>query len=230
MRAVVTGANRGIGLEFVRQLLARGDRVDAGVRDPARATELDAMVRSARGALAVHACDVRSDASVRGFAEALGDAAVDLLINNAGVYGGRHQSLGDVDCADAMDTYNANALGAVRVSFALLPCVRRGTGRRIVHVTSGMGSISDNRSGGFYAYRMSKAALNMASKSLAVDLRGEGIISVVINPGWVRTDMGGRGASTPVDQSVTGMLQQIDAVTVDRSGTFLNWRGGEYAW
>lgn len=99
-----------------------------------------------------------------------------------------------------------------------------------MHVTSGMGSISDNTSGGYYAYRMSKAALNMMSKSLAVDLRAEEISSIVINPGWVQTDMGGDNAPTPVEESVRGILHVIDAATLADSGEFLNWKGNRYPW
>jgi NAD(P)-dependent dehydrogenase (short-subunit alcohol dehydrogenase family) len=105
-----------------------------------------------------------------------------------------------------------------------------GRGAKVIHVTSGMGSIEDNKSGRFYAYRMSKAALNMASRSLAVDLRGDGIASAVINPGWVQTDMGGRGAPTPVADSVGGMLREIDAFSLERSGVFLDWKGRPYPW
>jgi NAD(P)-dependent dehydrogenase (short-subunit alcohol dehydrogenase family) len=230
MKAVVTGANRGIGLEFVKQLLARGASVDAGVRDPDRAVQLCEMEKNANGALRVHVCDVSDDASVHAFARNVGDAPVDLLVNNAGVYGGAHQGVSEMDFRDALATMNTNALGAVRVSLALLPVIRKSKTKKIVHITSGMGSIGDNSSGGFLAYRMSKAALNMASKTLAVDLRNDGVISVVINPGWVQTDMGGAGASTPVRDSVAGMLAQIDGVTLANSGAFLNWRGGEYVW
>jgi NAD(P)-dependent dehydrogenase (short-subunit alcohol dehydrogenase family) len=234
MRVVVTGANRGIGLELVRQLLARGDHVEACVRDPERATALREL---AGEALRVHRVDVTEPASIAELARTLGDAPVDLVINDAGVYGGSHQSLGQLArdsspsaWADLASTYAVNAIGALRVTVALLPHVRRGTGKKLVHITSGMGSIADNTSGGYYAYRMSKAALNMMSKSLAVDLRGEGILSVVINPGWVQTDMGGVNAPTPVGDSVRGILTQIDAAALEHSGEFLNWKGGRYAW
>jgi NAD(P)-dependent dehydrogenase (short-subunit alcohol dehydrogenase family) len=226
MRIVVTGANRGIGLELVRQLAARGDEVDAACRQPEGATELRAIA----GRVRVGRCDVSDDASVRAFAAELGDAAIDIVFNNAGVSGGSHQSMRDMDFAEAMRTYEVNALGPLRVSIALLPHVRRGGGKKLVHVTSGLGSIADNRSGGFYGYRMAKAALNMMAKNLAVDLRGEGIISVVINPGWVQTDMGGTSAAIAVADSVHGILQQIDAVTLEQSGSFLNWKGGGFPW
>jgi NAD(P)-dependent dehydrogenase (short-subunit alcohol dehydrogenase family) len=136
----------------------------------------------------------------------------------------------DLELGDVGDTFDVNATGALRVSVALLPNIRRGGAKKLVHITSGMGSISDNTSGGYYAYRMSKAALNMMSRSLAVDLRGEGIASYVINPGWVQTDMGGRSAPTPVEESVRGILNEIDRATLADSGEFLNWRGNRYAW
>jgi NAD(P)-dependent dehydrogenase (short-subunit alcohol dehydrogenase family) len=230
MRVVVTGASRGIGLEFTRQLAARGDRVVAAVRDPARASELASLAAGARAAVSVHRLDVTDDASVQAFAAEVGDEPVDLLINNAGVFGGSHQSLGDVDFDDAIATYEINALGPLRLTFALLPAIRRGAGKKIAHLTSGMGSIGDNRSGGDYAYRMSKAALNMAAVTLARDLAVEKIISFVINPGWVKTDMGGARAPTEVTDSVAGMLGMIDGATADSSGRFLNWRGNEYPW
>lgn len=228
MRVIVTGANRGIGLELVRQLGARGDDVVAGVRDPSKATELATLAR-----VRVHPLDVSDAASVRGFAEAAGAEPIDIVFNVAGITGGASglaQLAQDLSLAEVARTIDVNALGALRVTLALLPAVRSGGAKKLVHVTSGMGSIADNTSGGSYGYRMSKAALNMMSRSLAVDLRSEGITSVVINPGWVQTDMGGRSAPTPVADSVAGILRQIDRATLADSGEFLNWKGDRYAW
>ncbi|HEU5059001.1 MAG TPA: SDR family oxidoreductase [Kofleriaceae bacterium] len=227
MRCVVTGANRGIGLEMVRQLIARGDQVDAAVREPDRADALRALAAGDR--LRVHRLDVLDAGSIRELAAALGGAPVDLLVNNAGVYGGSRQHLPDIDIEDAVRTYRINALGPLQVTLALLPGLKAARGK-VIHVTSGMGSIADNRSGAFYAYRMSKAALNMMSRSLAVDLRGAGVASAVINPGWVRTDMGGASAPTAVEDSVRGMLREIDAFTLDATGAFLDWKGRPYPW
>lgn len=231
MRVVVTGANRGIGLELVCQLHARGDTVEACARRPADA---DALGRLAGDRVRLHAVDVTDPEAVRGLAGALEGAAIDCLYNVAGSYGGSTQSLGQMADAlalpDVAATYDINAMGPLRMTLALLPHVRRGQAKRLVHVTSGMGSIADNTSGGYYAYRMSKAALDMMSKSLAVDLAGEGIISVVINPGWVQTDMGGARAPTTVEDSVRGILRETDAVTVADSGSFLNWKGGRLPW
>lgn len=224
MRAVVTGANRGIGLELVRQLLARGDEVHAAVREPERAADLRALE-----GVRIHRLDQLEPASVAELAAALGSAPIDLLVNNAGVYGGTRQHLPDIDFEDLVATYRVNALGPLRVTLALLPNLKAARGK-VIHVTSGMGSITDNKSGAFYAYRMSKAALNMMSRSLAVDLRGAGVASAVINPGWVKTDMGGPGAPTPAPESVRGMLREIDSFGIEDSGAFLDWKGRPYPW
>jgi NAD(P)-dependent dehydrogenase (short-subunit alcohol dehydrogenase family) len=220
MRIVVTGANRGIGLELVKQLVERGDVVDAVTRHPEDVPPL----------AHAHRCDIADDAAVRALAAELGDAEIDIVINNAGVSGGSHQSQRDMDFGEAMRTYNVDALGPLRVSLALLPHLRRGHAKKLVHVTSGLGSIGDNRSGGFYGYRMAKAALNMMSKNLAVELRGEGIASYVINPGWVQTDMGGTNAAITPTESVRSMLRVIDTATLEDSGEFLDWKGGRYPW
>jgi NAD(P)-dependent dehydrogenase (short-subunit alcohol dehydrogenase family) len=230
MRAVVTGAGRGIGLELVRQLVARGDQVDAGVRTPSRALEALRSTSNVR----VHPLDVTDPDSVKAFAASVGDSPIDIVFNVAGSGGGARTGLRelaeDLALREVAETYEVNALGPLRVTLALLPMVRRGGGKKLVHLTSGMGSIADNTSGSHYAYRMSKAALNMMSKSLAVDLRGEGIISIVVNPGWVQTDMGGPSAPTPVTDSVRGILSVTDAATLADSGEFLNWKGNRYPW
>jgi NAD(P)-dependent dehydrogenase (short-subunit alcohol dehydrogenase family) len=231
MRTVVTGANRGIGLELVRQLRERGDQVEACARSPEQAHELQTL---AGDRVRIHRLDVTDAASVRALASALHEVAIDIVFNVAGVYGGPSQSIRqmtqDLELADVAETYDINAIGPLRLSVALLPQLRRGAAKKLVHVTSGMGSIGDNTSGGYYAYRMSKAALNMMSRSLAVDLKPEGITSVVINPGWVQTDMGGKSAPTPVADSVRGILREIDRATLADSGEFLNWKGNRYAW
>ena len=219
MKYLVTGASRGIGQELVRQLRDRGDEVIATMRTPV-------PIEGVR----VEPCDVASEPSIAGLAARLGDTALDGVINNAGVWGGEKQSLARFDAAEAMRTYQTNALGPLMVAIALLPHLRRGTGKKLLHLTSGMGSIEDNTSGGSYGYRMAKAALNMASRSLANDLKREGIWSAVINSGWVQTDMGGGGATTPVGDSVRGILAQLDALDAKSTGAFLNWRGGTYPW
>jgi NAD(P)-dependent dehydrogenase (short-subunit alcohol dehydrogenase family) len=220
----------------VRQLVARGDEVDAVARSKAEVIYEDGAQRApdpitgSVGNVRLYRCDVTDDAAVRALATELGDAALDMVINNAGVGGGERQSQTHMDFAQALQTYDVDALGPLRISLALLPHLRRGRVKKLVHLTSGLGSIGDNRSGGFYAYRMAKAALNMMSKNLAVELRGEGIASYVINPGWVQTDMGGKNAPTPVEESVAKMLARLDAVTPEENGAFLDYKGGTYPW
>ena len=229
MRYLVTGANRGIGLELARQILARGHHVDATARDPEAASELNGLAAGSGGRLRVFRCDVASDSSVEALGTALGGVPIDVVINNAGVMG-QMESLEKMGLADVLHTIDVNALGPVRVVRAVLPCVRRGAGKRLVHITSGMGSIGDNTSGGAYGYRMSKAALNMASKSMAIDLGREGIVSVVVNPGWVQTDMGGAGAPLPVEDSAAHILDLTDRLRPEDSGAFFNHTGTKYPW
>ncbi len=229
MHYLITGANRGIGRELARQLLARGEQVSATAREPEKATELQALGEAAGGRLRVFRCDVGSDASARELGAALGETAIDVVINNAGILG-EMASLETMDLAAALHTMDVNAFGPIRVSRAVLPMVRRGSRKCLVHITSGMGSIGDNTSGGAYGYRMSKAALNMASKSMSVDLLSEGILSVVVNPGWVKTDMGGQGASLPVETSAGNILALVERLTIKDTGAFFNHTGAKLEW
>jgi NAD(P)-dependent dehydrogenase (short-subunit alcohol dehydrogenase family) len=226
MRVVVTGANRGIGLELTRQLLARGDEVEALARDPDRARDLDALRPTHGASLTIFPCDVSSDSSVRTYGRARPKLPVDLLINNAGVYG-TSRGLEQEDTAELLRILDTNAVGAVRLVKALFRPLRDGREKKIAHISSSMGSIGENRSGGYYAYRMSKAALNMFSVTLAEEVRKHGLISVVLNPGWVQTDMGGPSAPVPVRDSAAGLLQVIAGLTPADSGKFLDYRAGD---
>jgi NAD(P)-dependent dehydrogenase (short-subunit alcohol dehydrogenase family) len=220
---VITGANRGIGLELARQASAAGATVVATAREPEKAAELNALdVR-------VEQLDVADADSVARFARSLGDLAVDVLINNAGV-GVGHPSLEELDPESLVPMFRVNAVGPLRVTQALLPHLRRGKEKRVVQMTSRMGSIDDNSSGGAYAYRASKAALNMINKSLALDLAGEGFTCIVTHPGWVTTDMGGQGAPLSVQESAAGLLKVVDGLTQDDNGRFLMWSGEELPW
>jgi len=226
MRFVVTGANRGIGLEFVRQLTARGEEVDAGVRAPEDAHELRALVQPGTR-LRIHGLDVAEDASVAQFAEQLPPGAVDVLINNAGVSGVKGGE--PIDPADILRVFDVNAVGTLRVVRAVLSRLREGKTRKIVNLTSQLGSIAD-ASGGRYAYRLSKAALNMATRLLAEDLRGEGFRTVALHPGWVQTRMGGAAAPVPPEQSIRGMLRIVDALTLEQSGRVFDYQGRPIPW
>lgn len=215
---LVTGANRGIGLALVRAFEARGDDVIA-------------CCRTSSGGLAatgarIEELDVTSTDSVKALDERLGDTTLDLLVNNAGIL--RHGGLDDLDVDAIRDQFEVNALGPLRVTAGLRRHLARGS--KVAIVTSRMGSISDNTSGGAYGYRMSKAAVNAAGRSLSLDLSHHGIPVVLLHPGWVRTDMtSGRGNWGPED-AAAGLIERMDALDMDSTGTFWHANGESLSW
>lgn len=220
---VVTGANRGLGLEMARQLEAGGASVIATARHPESASDLTAV------GVRVEPLDVGDPGSIAAFAARLADTPVDVLINNSGV-GGAGQPIGSVAAEDLANLLRVNAVGPLLVTQALLPNLRAGRHRVVAAISSRMGSIDDNASGGYYAYRSSKAALNMLFRSLAVDLRSEGFTCTVLHPGWVRTDMGGPSAPLTARDSVAGLLRVIEGLTPEQSGAFLDHLGAPIPW
>jgi NAD(P)-dependent dehydrogenase (short-subunit alcohol dehydrogenase family) len=231
MRTVlITGANRGLGLEFARQYAAEGCQVFAACREPDSARELKSLAADSGGRIRVVAMDVMDAASVRAAADTIRGEAIDLLVNNAGVGGPRSEKLGHLDYAAWQEVLDVNTLGPMRVAESFLDNVARSDDKKIVTITSGMGSLADNTSGGSYAYRSSKAAVNMVMRSLALDLAPRGITCVVINPGWVRTDMGGRGGRLSPAESIEAMRSVIAKLKPEDSGKFLNYTGKAYPW
>jgi NAD(P)-dependent dehydrogenase (short-subunit alcohol dehydrogenase family) len=228
--ALITGANRGLGLEFARQYAADGWQVYAACRDPASASELRRLAESSGHKLRILALDVTDPESVKAAATELDGQAVDLLLNNAGVGGARGQTIGNIDYKAWAKVLDVNTMGPMRVSEAFVDHVARSERKLIVTLTSGMGSLADNRSGGSIAYRSSKAAVNMVMRSLAIDLAPQGITCVVVNPGWVRTDMGGPHATLTPAESVTRLRRLFETLGPTQSGTFFNHDGREYAW
>jgi NAD(P)-dependent dehydrogenase (short-subunit alcohol dehydrogenase family) len=226
----VTGANRGLGLEFARQYAADGWQVFAACRAPDGATDLQKLAAESGGRIRVIEMNVTDTASVRAAAAALKGEAIDLLLNNAGVGGPPGQQLGNLDYAAWARVLDINSLGPMRVVEAFLENIARSGLKQVVTITSGMGSIEDNSSGGRYAYRSSKAAVNMVMKSLSVDLAPRGITCVVMNPGWVRTDMGGSGGKLSPAESIKAMRSVIAALKPEDSGKFLNYTGKPYPW
>ena len=215
----ITGANRGIGLAFAQSYAASGWRVLAACRSPEKATALKAV----KGDIAVYALEVTNAGELATLAKTLKNETIDVLINNAGV-GGEESTEG------WLRTLHINSIAPIRIAQALLPMVARGERKLVASVTSGMGSIADNTSGGSYAYRSSKAALNAAMKSLSVDLAKRGVSVIVLNPGWVKTDMGGTGARMTAADSVIRMRKVIDSAGPAQSGKFFNYDGAEYPW
>ena len=217
---VITGANRGIGLALARQFQARGDHVIAAVR--ASSTKL-----SGSGIETIEGVEVTDDDSVTQLASALEGRDIDVLINNAGILLAR-ESIEDLDWDGIRQQFEVNTLGPMRVSRALLPCM--GNGAKIAIVSSRVGSIADNTSGGRYGYRISKTAVNMAGVCLAHDLRTRGIAVVLLHPGYVRTGLTGMNGDIDPDESARGLIARIDETTMERTGTFWHANGTELPW
>jgi NAD(P)-dependent dehydrogenase (short-subunit alcohol dehydrogenase family) len=219
--AVVTGANRGIGLEWVRQLIDKGWDVHAGYRND----EGGLLQTSANH----HQLDVTSMKSVKAFATSLPDR-VDLLVNNAGVADGRWRSIEDIDHEQVLKVLDINSVGPVRVTQALLSRMDGDDMSTIAMVSSLMGSVEDCTSGRSYAYRASKSALNMFSAAMKNELRDKNISILILHPGWVQTEMGGANATITPLESIAGMIQRVEEQTLELSGRFVQYDGESLPW
>jgi len=222
---LITGANRGIGLEFARQYAADGWRVLAACRNPGAARHL----KEIKGDIELHALDVREDEQIPDLAMTLAKESIDILVNNAGVIGPR-EHFRKTDTSSWLEVFHINSIAPARMAEAFADHLERSSRKLIVNITSKMGSITDNTSGGSYVYRSSKAALNMVAKTLAVDLAARGITVVLFHPGWVRTDMGGPSALITPRESVAGMREKIATLTPADSGKFFNFDGRPLPW
>ena len=227
---LITGANRGIGLEFVRQYAEAGWRVYACCRNPQNADALHRLKEKYSGLISIHPLDVSNFDQINQLAEALSGTAIDVLINNAGIYRHDRSISGGVDEASWIESFRVNSIAPLKMAEAFTDNLAKSTYKKIINITSKMGSIDDNTSGGYYAYRSSKAALNMVTRSLALDLAPHGISAIVLHPGWVKTDMGGPSALISVEQSVAGMRQVIEKLTPAGSGRFYAYDGQEILW
>jgi len=227
---LITGASRGIGLEFVRQYVADGWRVLACCRTPASADELTALAAASDGRISVHALDVDDPDSVAALKSEVGAMPLDVLVNNAGVLGQRHARRGDLDYGAWGDCLRTNVMGPMRIAEALADNVVAGTEKKLVTISSRMGSIGLNAAPDSIVYRSSKAAVNMVMKCLANDLGGQGVIVTCFHPGWVRTDMGGSAADVGVDESVAGMRAVIAGLGPNDNGGFRNYDGKPLEW
>ncbi|MBC8109050.1 MAG: SDR family oxidoreductase [Anaerolineae bacterium] len=225
---LITGANRGIGLGFAREYHAAGWNVIATARDPDAAKDLKKIGDDVR----IVKLDVTTADSVEAMARTLKDQPIDLLINNAaiGISGASASSVSTLKADEFARLLEVNAVGPVRVTQALLPNLRAGKGKMIVGLSSGLGSITGNEGGGYYGYRESKAAIGMFMRSLAAELKDDGFTCIAIDPGWVKTDMGGPGAQLTVDQSVGGMRKVLDALKPADTGKFYRYDGSTLPW
>ena len=226
---LITGANRGIGLELARAYAAGGDRVFAACREPAAAGALDALAAGSGGAVTVHALDVADGGLIAALAGSLAGTPIDILINNAGVGGGPRQTLADTDVDAWIEALTIMTIGPFRVVQALLPNLEAAPGAKVMTVTSQMGA-STWPFGGSYAYVSAKAGVNSVMRAMAIDLKSKGIIVSLIHPGWVKTDMGGAGADITPQDSAAGIHKVIAGLTLATTGTFYKWNGELHPW
>lgn len=228
---LITGANRGIGLEFVRQYAGDGWRVMACVRDPSAADDLKQLAARLPEQVRSYALDVADHAQIEALSRELTEESIDLLINNAGIYPvSRGTSFHQIDYAAWADAFEVNAMAPLKMADAFFHQIARGDMKKIVTITSKMGSVADNSSGGSYVYRSSKSAVNSVMKSLSIDLEPKGVIVALLHPGWVRTDMGGPNALISVEKSVTGMRKVIAELIHTDSGKFFAYDGQIIPW
>lgn len=231
-RVLVTGANRGLGLEFVRQYARAGARVFAGCRAPDAAAELRALVEEEALDVEPLALDVTDRAAIDAAVEYIGgdrDGHLDVLINNAGL-SPRGEEFSNLDADAMLGVFHVNAVAPMIVAQRCRALLAAATQPRVVNVSSAMGSLAKKEYGRHYSYAASKAALNMLTRAAAHDLRDEGIVVVVLHPGWVQTDLGGGQATLSPRESVEGMIRVIAGLTPGHTSRFLTWTGDEHPW
>lgn len=226
---LITGANRGLGLELAKQYGDDGWRVFACCRKPESADALNDLASASGDRITVHDLDVSRPDSVATLSAALDGQPIDVLLNNAGMYGDESRAdFGAIDYDRWAQTFAVNVMGAMRVVEAFADRVAAGEKKTLAFMSSLMGSMADNGSGGAYLYRSSKAALNAVAKSLSVDLAGRRVISVVLHPGWVQTDMGGSAADITADEAARGLMARFGELNLSSTGCFETWDGREH--
>ena len=224
---LITGANRGIGLELARGYAADGDRVFACCRSGS--ADLDALARGSGGKVTVHTMDVGDGASIAGAAQTIGAGPIDILINNAGILGGHPQTLDAIDFDAWMDAFRVMTIGPFRVVQTFLPNLRAAAAPKVMTVTSQLAA-STWPFGTTYAYASAKAGVNKVMQTLALDLKGDNIAVSMIHPGWVKTDMGGAGADITPQDSAAGIRKVVADLSMRDTGTFYKWNGDIHPW
>ncbi len=235
---LVTGGNRGLGFELVRQYADEGWRVMACCRNPDSGPELGRVAAAAQGRVTVHALDVADFDAVDALAGELEGEPIDVLINCAGLIGRRNfdqgvmtdQAFGNSDFDEWSDVYRTNVMGPMKMSEAFVDHVAASDQKKITTLTSEVASMSQNNFGGLYAYRASKAAVNAIMRSMSIDLATRGIIAFPLHPGWARTEMGGAAATVDPSDSARGMRAVIAAADMSKSGRYLVYDGSEMEW
>jgi len=227
---LITGSNRGIGLEFVKQYINEGWQVIACCRNTKSAHQLNNIKDSNTNRLIIHKLDVSNFKMIEELASKLHDTPIDLLINNAGIYGGNNNTFGNVDYQDWANAFVINSMAALKIAESFVSNIEYSNIKKMVFLSSQMGSIDDNESGQSYIYRSTKTALNSVVKSLSIDLKHKGIKVLTLHPGWVLTDMGGTNAQITTEESVKGMKNIIDNMNINNSGSFLDYEGKTIQW
>lgn len=227
---LITGANRGIGLELVKQYLSKGGWVvHAACRTPEKAEQLLELQKQNPEQLVVQQLDVSSKESIDALVQSLQGQIIDCLINGAGVYTDKFQTLWDLDYNQWADTFAINTMAPLRVSTALMPNLEKAPTPKIITLSSQMGSMLRPRPGSV-AYRSSKAAVNKVMQVLAEEVKAHGVIVCPMHPGWVRTDMGGEDGDISTSESASGIISVIDGLTIEQTGQFFKWNGEQHPW
>ncbi|HEX8428572.1 SDR family oxidoreductase [Hymenobacter sp.] len=235
---LITGANRGLGLELTHQYLERGDTVFAASRQPATATDLHQLQNQYAGQLHLVQLDVTSEASIEAARQTVAGLVerLDILVNNAGIFPGAgpedpaKQHLGGLTATNALTFLNVNAVGPLLVAQAFLELLKAANKSRIISLSSGQGSLTWKAAGEPYHYSASKAALNMYMRALAAEVGTYGVISVLVDPGWVQTGMGGNTAALPPADSARGIIRLTDQLHAEENGSFVTWQGEPVPW
>ncbi len=224
---LITGTNRGIGLEFTQQYAADGWNVITCCREPQSAGALQALANTYKN-IEIVTLDVADFVQIDAVALQLKDHKIDVLINNAGVY--PDSSLGNLNYDDWASAFKINSMAPLKMVEAFMPHIVNSRLKKVATLSSKMGSIDDNSGGGSYIYRSSKTAVNMVMKSLAIDVKTNGVSVVTLHPGWVKTDMGGPNGLVNTQTSVTGLRKVIADLSLANSGKFIAYDGKEIAW
>jgi NAD(P)-dependent dehydrogenase (short-subunit alcohol dehydrogenase family) len=226
---LITGTNRGIGLEFVKHYIKNNEKVIATCRNRNSAKDLLELENTTNN-LSLVELDVSNPNSINNFTSKIAGLPIDTFISNAGVSGPKNIEFGNFDAKEWLDVFNINTIAPLLITQKILKNLRLGKDKKLAFISSKVGSIEDNTSGGMYIYRTSKTALNQVIKSLSIDFKEENFIVVALHPGWVQTDMGGPNALIDTKTSVKGLIEVIDNLTPKNSGKFYNYDGSPIPW
>jgi len=227
---LITGTNRGLGLEFVRQYSQAGWKVHACCRNSESAEALRRVHIDLPELVKIHTLDVSNFNAIEALANQLKNESIDVLLSNAGAYGNHRQDITDMDFQNWSDVFCVNTMAAMKLAIAFIDQVAGSQSKKMAFMSSKMGSLADNGTGGLYTYRSTKAALNTIVKNLALDLEQMDIKVIALHPGWAKTDMGGPNALITATESVSGMRKVIEELSMCTTGCFLDYSGNEVPW